>query len=382
MKIVYCLNSIRYLGGIQRVTIVKANALAEVPGNEVFIIVTDNTHGPQVHPLSPKVQLVDLGVNYYEDDWKSRWHVLKGIVVKRKEHKKRLAEALHRIQPDIVVSVGQSEKYMLTSIPGNWVKIRELHFTKTYRKLHASSFMGRVSAAFSDFYDYSYKIKQYDKIVLLTREDKETNWNSSDKIAVIPNPASFVSNVIAPLNNKKIITTGRLELPKNYVSLIRAFRLVADKHPDWVLEIYGEGSQRKELEALITELRLNRSVYLKGYTSNVQAALADASCFVLSSIFEGLPLVLVEAMFCGLPVVSYACPCGPKDIITEGVDGFVVPINDEKALAEKICYLIEYEDIRKEMGKAAQRKAEQYRIEPIVQQWMDLFNELLNKKRQ
>lgn len=380
MKIVYCLNSIRYLGGIQRVTIVKANALADVPGNEVSIIVADNTRGLLVHPLSPKVRLIDLGVNYYEDDWKSRWHVLKGIVVKRKEHKRRLAEALRRLQPDIVVSVGQSEKYMLTSIPGNWVRIRELHFLTTYRKIQAHTFKEKVSAACSDFYDYAYKIKQYDKVVL-TQEDKETNWDGSDRIAVIPNPATFVSGVTAPLTAHKIITTGRLEAQKNYASLIRAFRMVADKHPDWVLEIYGEGSQRKKLEALIKELRLDTSVLLKGYTSHVQAALAAASCFVLSSVFEGFGLVIVEAMAVGLPVISYACPCGPKDIISDGKDGFLIPVNDEKALAEKICYLMEHVEIRKEMGKAAQQKAKQYSIEHIVQQWMDLFNELLNKRR-
>ncbi|MBR6621513.1 MAG: glycosyltransferase family 4 protein, partial [Bacteroides sp.] len=90
MKIAYCLNSIRYLGGIQKVTIVKANALSEIPENEVYIIVTDNKEGVLLEPLSPKVKLIDLDINYYEDDYKSRWNVLKGIFIKRREHKKRL----------------------------------------------------------------------------------------------------------------------------------------------------------------------------------------------------------------------------------------------------------------------------------------------------
>ena len=111
MKIAYCLNSIRYLGGIQRVTIVKANALAEVPGNEVYILVTDNKNGILVHPLSPKVHLIDLDVNYYLDDWKSKWNILKGIFIKRHKHKKKLAQALHKINPDIIISEYDSDHY-------------------------------------------------------------------------------------------------------------------------------------------------------------------------------------------------------------------------------------------------------------------------------
>ena len=124
MRIAYCLNSIRYLGGIQRVTIVKANALADISDNEVYIIVSDNREGRIVHPLSPKVHLIDLAVNYYQDDWKSKWHVLKGIVVKRRKHKKKLAKVLHEINPDIVISVGQSEKNMIPAISGRWLKVR------------------------------------------------------------------------------------------------------------------------------------------------------------------------------------------------------------------------------------------------------------------
>ena len=129
MKIVYCLNSIRYLGGIQRVTVVKANALADLENNEVYIVVTDNKNGIITEPLSSKVHLIDLDINYYEDDYKSRWNVLKGIFIKRREHKKRLASVLNEIQPDIVISVGQSEKNMIPSIKGQWKTIREFHYT-------------------------------------------------------------------------------------------------------------------------------------------------------------------------------------------------------------------------------------------------------------
>lgn len=374
MKIVYCLNSIRYLGGIQRVTIVKANALAEIEDNEVFLIVTDNDRKALITtPLSDKVTLIDLQINYYEDDWKSRWNVWKGIFKKRLEHKRKLSIVLNRIQPDVVISVGQSEKYMLLEIPGQWKKIREMHYTKDYRQRLSNSLLEKLSSYISDYYDYRIKINQYDQIVLLTEEDKNNNWKGYKNTIVIPNPITIEANKVSTLNSKTVITSGRLEKQKNFISLIRAFKKVLSSHPDWTLEIYGEGSQRRELEEYIISSGLSTNVFLKGYTADIQNKMLSSSIFVMSSIFEGFGLVLIEAMEMGLPVISYACPCGPKDIITEGKDGFLIPMNDEDILASKINSLIENDSKRKEMGKEAKRKAETYQIENIIPLWMKLF---------
>lgn len=381
MKIVYCLNSIRGIGGIQKVTVVKANALAEISDNEVYVVVTDNKGGVLTEPLSPKVHLIDLDVNYYQDDWQSKWNVLKGIFIKRREHKKRLKAVLNEIQPDVVISVGQSEKNMIPSIKVNFVKIREFHYTKDYRMKHANSLLDKLMAIWGNLYDYIiFKTNGYDKIIILTNEDLYLNWKGYTNVSVIPNPSTFQSDRIASLESKKVVSVGRLSMPKNFVSLIRAFRWVVEKHSDWILEIYGEGPQKIELENLINQLNLTQNVYLKGYTSDVKGVMTDSSIFVLSSIFEGFALVLIEAMSCGLPVVSYACPTGPKDIITEGKDGFIVPVNDEKELARRICLLIEDENKRKVMGRCALEKSKQYQIGPIVQQWMKLFDELIKTK--
>lgn len=380
MKIVYCLNSIRHLGGIQKVTVVKANALAEIPSNDVFVVVTDNKDGVLTEPLSDKVHLINLDINYYQDDWKSKWHVLKGIFIKRKEHKVRLRKVLNEIQPDVVISVGQSEKNMVLDIKGKWAKIREFHYNKNYRFDHAKNIFSKSLAFISNVYDYKYRIKKYDKVILLTEEDKNTNWKNVHNISVIPNPSTFKSDKISLLNQKKVVSVGRLALPKNYSSLVRAFKKVVDKYPDWILEIYGEGPQEMELETLILELQLKQHVFLKGYSSNVGASISESSIFVLSSIFEGFALVIVEAMTCGVPVVSYACPCGPKDIIDDGVDGFLVSVNDEQSLADRICQLIKNEELRKKMGTAALEKAKKYEVDNIVNQWMDLFRELTLKE--
>ena len=321
MKIVYCTDSICYAGGIQTVTITKANALAEIEGNEVYIIVTDNKR-KEVQPINPKVQLIDLEINYYEDDYKSKLHVLKGIFVKRKKHKRKLKTVLNEIAPDIIISTGTSEKNFLhrIKIKSNPSKLREIHYIKNYRFLHAKGFFDKISAYVGDFIDYVLNINKYDNIVILTNEDKNRNWQNNNKVIVIPNSINTKDNKPSELKNKTVITAGRLTTPKNFSSLIKAWRNVADKYPDWQLHIWGEGGMYNELLTLIFELKLEKHVFLKGHTYNIQEEMSKASMFVLSSIFEGFALVLVEAMSCGLPVVSYNCPCGPADIISENKD--------------------------------------------------------------
>lgn len=380
MKIVYCLNSIRYLGGIQKITIIKANALAEIPGNEVYLIVTDNKDGIIQVPLSSKVNLIDLDVNYFADDWKGRWYTLKGIITKRHIHFKRLKNTLEQINPDIVISTGLSEKFILPKISGKWKLIRELHSNKNYRFDHAKNLYDKIKAYITNFYDYNITIKKYDKIIVLTNEDKELNWKESYNISVIPNPSTFTCDNVSELTNKNIISIGRLCPSKNYRSLITAFCDVVNEYPDWSLHIYGDGEEKQELNNLILNLRLEKNVFLEGHTLNIEKELTKASIFASTSLSEGFGLTLIEAMTCGLPVISYACPCGPKDIISDGVDGYLISVNDEKFLSRKLMHLIQNQQQRKAMGAAAIIKAKNYTIENIISQWMTLFSSLLEDK--
>lgn len=379
MKIVYCLNSIRGLGGVQRVTIVKANALADIDGNEVYMVVTDNKHSTLVMSLSPKVHLIDLDINYYRGD-RGRSKIANIIVYKQKmrKHRKALANFLNKLKPDIVVSVGGFEKYMLLSMrKRTWKVVREFHFVKNYRKDHCRTWFDRVQATLTDFYDFHFKENKYDKIVILTDEDKELNWKGWHNVAVIPNPVSFMCEEQAPLTYKNVAYAGRLDPIKNCGSMIRAFKSVVERHPDWTLKLYGEGNEYENLKKLIAELGLQSNVFLMGFSNDIQGAYLRASISLLSSLSEGFALVIVEAMECGLPVVSFQCPYGPKDLITEGKDGFLVPVGDEQMMADRICALIEDEDLRKRMGKAAKAKAQDYHLDKIIDKWMDLFRNLM-----
>ena len=381
MKIVYCTDSICYLGGIQNITITKANGLAQM-GHQVWIIVTDNKY-PPLHPVDPKVQVINLDINYFEDDWKSKFYVIKSILIKRKKHKKAIAKVLNDINPDVIISTGTSEKNFLPNIRLNStpIFIREIHNQKGYRLSHARSLFEKIMAIIGNWYDYSWNINKYDQIVILTNEDKELNWQNNSKVSVINNPVTFDTNIkTALLTNKKIITAGRLVYQKNHKSLINAWKIVNQKHPDWQLEIWGDGVLKNELSKLINTLGLNNKVLLMGYTNDIISRMLQASGCVLSSLYEGISLVLIEAMSCGLPVISYSCQCGPKDLIEHGKNGFLCEVNDETKLAEYICSIIEDDKLRIRMGQASKKKSEEFRIEKIATQWTNLFQTLINNK--
>ncbi len=380
MKIVYCLNSVCYLGGIQMVTVVKANALADIPGNEVYLVVSDNKSGNNLHEISPKVHLIDLDINYHVGD-KNRSYLFRLMVFlrKRSRHKIALNQVLMTLNPDIVISVGQAEKYMLLfNKQRTWKIIREFHSEKYYRVKHASSSFGRLKGRINDFYEFHFADKKYDRIVVLTQEDKDTNWRGWNNVEVMPNPVSFNCDTPSRVNEKLVVSMGRLHHVKNFSGLIRVFGQVVAKHPDWKLHIYGDGDLKEELQSQIDNSGLHDNVSLRGFTNDIKGVLCQSSIFAFSSLVEGFALVLVEAMECGVPVVSYQCPCGPKDIVTDGKDGFLVPLNDEKMLADRICQLIEDEELRLNMGVQAKVRAQYYHVEQIAERWVALFNEVIN----
>ena len=379
MRIVYVIDSVSEIGGIQSVTVQKANALAEIRGNDVWIIVSDCSHQGGF-TVSDKVHFVNLSVNYYEDDWKSEWHVLKGLLFKRRKHKKLLSRTLHEIKPDVVISTGTSEKFFILNIKGDWAIVREIHSIKDYRTVTATTFFQKILAIVGNFVDYKLAIRRYDKVVVLTNTELHLKWSTYGNVIAIPNPVMRVSRVASPLTSKRVVAAGRLVPIKDFSSLIRSFKLVADRFPDWKLDIWGEGPCKTALEEEIRGCGLFNCVILRGTTNSVQQEFISDSIFVCTSMIDGFGLVLLEAMSCGLPVVSYDCDYGPREIIDDGRNGFLVPVGDELALADRICSLIEDEGLRKQMGAAAFERSKDFSMDRIIGLWMDLFTGLLVKK--
>ncbi len=193
----------------------------------------------------------------------------------------------------------------------------------------------------------------------------------------IPNAIADPGDVRADLTQPVAVAAGRLVPSKGYDLLLRAWRKVVQVHPDWRLRIFGEGPARPKLERQLTRLGLADSVQLPGFTDHLDEELARGSFFVLSSRHEGLPMVIIEAMAVGLPVVSFDCPTGPRDLVGPE-EGFLVPNGKVVQLARAMTAMIDLGPGREVMGAAACSRSGQFRLPAITGRWEDLFDELAN----
>lgn len=221
--------------------------------------------------------------------------------------------------------------------------------------------------------------RRLDAHVSLTERDAEAYrelLGADADTRSIPNgvgePGVPPSTTVGPV----VVTAGRLSRQKGYDLLLTAWRDVVEEHPEWRLIIFGEGPQRRDLEILIDRLGITTHAELAGFNNRLPHEFAQASFFVLSSRFEGLPMVLLEAMSCGLPVVSFDCPTGPRDVVTPNVDGVLVPPEDVRALSSAMAAMIKLGPHRAQMGTAAHAKSLQYRMPAIAARWESMFEEL------
>jgi glycosyltransferase involved in cell wall biosynthesis len=169
-----------------------------------------------------------------------------------------------------------------------------------------------------------------------------------------------------------VIAVGRYTYQKGFDLLIQAWKLVNMRYPDWVLNIYGPGN-REDYQQMVEDLQLSEVLHCNEASPDIYARYAEHSIFVLSSRYEGFGLVIAEAMATGLPAVSFRCPCGPEDIITDHEDGLLVENGNIEALAEAICYMIEHPEERLQMAGNALLSVQRYREDAIMQQWINLF---------
>jgi glycosyltransferase involved in cell wall biosynthesis len=378
LKIVYCTPALYMAGGVERVLTLKANYFAEHFGYDITIILTGGKEKPLFYSLSEKINVVNLDIDF-EELWNCSF-VKKIFVYLKKQRlfKQRLTEELMRIRPDVTVSLLRREINFLNDIKDGSKKIGELHVNRAnYRNFEAGD-TNAIKHLFAKFWmrNLVKHLKCLDRFVVLTEEDK-ASWTELSNVQVIPDPLAFDIDQVSPLTNKRVIAVGRYVYQKGFDLLLQAWKTVEQQHPDWELAIYGMGD-RTPYEQIVTDLQIDRTrCHLYGSTSDIKAEYLNSSLFVFSSRFEGFGMVLIEAMACGLPVVSFDCPCGPKDIVRHNEDGLLVPSGDTELLADALHTMISDKSLCQKMAAAAIINAKRFQLDGIAQCWKAFFEDIL-----
>lgn len=373
MKVVYCIHFTHVAGGMQRVLTQKANYLAEVFGYEIVIVTTDQKKQAPFFPLSPRIVQYDLEVNY-SDNKGSFLKKYFTLLSKKRKHKAALEKLLQEIKADIVISMFDKEAPFLCDIRDGSRKVLEFHYSKYFRKYTSQGITWRILSYFLNRQDER-SAKKFDRFIVLTYEDRE-DWGKLPNMEVIPNPCAFKTACVADISSKQVIAVGRHCVQKGFDRLIDCWEIVHRVYPDWKLEIFGDGELRPLLQDRIDNLGLKDTVFLKPVTTHIKDEYLNSSIFVLPSRFEGLPLVLMETMECGLPPVAFTCKCGPKDLIENGVNGFLVENGDVRGLADTLMKLMANQDLRRNIGINAKQAMVKYTEESVMKMWDRLFREL------
>lgn len=379
MKLIYCTHSTCNPGGMERVLLNKVTYLSHLPGWEVAVVTTDQHQRPPFYPFPEKVRMTDLGINYSEDNEKGAWKKITGYLRKRKDHKRKLTALLLKEKPDIVVSLYPSESSFIPDIKDGSKKVLELHYCKFFRLQYGRrGLLGWIDKLRTRQDEQI--VRRFDKFVVLTNEDRGY-WGNLPNIEVIPNAAMHVSDAYSDVMNKRVIAVGRLDYQKGFDRLIQAWQLVrhTGKFTDWKLDIFGQGEWREMLQQMIDKAELQNTVCLNRPTKQIGEEYVKSDMLVMSSNYEGFPMVMIEAMACGLPVVSFDYKCGPKDIIQTGINGLLVPNGDIQALADAMMKVMEDEAYRKMLSLNARKVVDTYSEQAVMSQWIRLFTSITAK---
>jgi glycosyltransferase involved in cell wall biosynthesis len=380
MKIVYVIASLETSGGTERIISEKANYLADVFGYDISIICYGQSiSSTNFYNLSKKINQICFGLQPY---LQYQYKYLKRIWEKyifRSRIKKMLSSTVNKINPDILIGITHFRADFVCAIDSKAKIVIESHIPRTFiEKTYDNNNL--LINFYKKLYDLRYFNiieKRADIIITLTEGDHK-KWTKAKQLLTIPNFSNIHVHNIYDYRNKRVITIGRLFKEKGFDRLLDIWKSINDKHPDWQLDIYGDGVLKENLEYKIKSERILNAT-LRGITNNISKELSNSSICVAASYFEGFSLALLEAIKHGVPCIAFDCPYGPKTIIEDGKNGFLIEDGNISLYVEELCTLIECEQLRQQFSKAAIEKSKLFDTANIMSQWKELFEDLVSE---
>ncbi|SHL11214.1 glycosyltransferase family 4 protein [Flavobacterium chilense] len=361
MKLLYITQRANEEGGVQRVLSIKTNYLIEKFNYEVCIITQNRGDENLFFEFNKQIKFYDISLE-------------KNKIFNLLLYKRELEEYINTIKPDCIIVCDFALKSF--SIPmlvkTNIPIIFEAHGSR-FNEYRESLFLGFYSKFKYQFRNYC--ASKFSIFVALSNESLD-EWSVKNGF-VISNPLWMETKSISDLESKKIIAVARHSYEKGIDRLLQIWKLIVEKHPDWLLEIYGKQNDDLQLLNLVKKLKIEKSITFLNPVKDIHHKYKTASILVMTSRNEAQPMVLIEGMACGLPSVAYDCPVGPRTIIQDNKNGFLIEDGDKDSFVAKLTLLIEDRNLRMKMGEEAKKSVQKYNMELIMQQWKSLFESII-----
>lgn len=360
-------------------TSLKANWWVE-HGNEVWIVTANQGVEQDYYELHPSVvrKDFDIGFQLGIDNGNLLMKFVRKIG-KMRRYRRELEQFIYEVKPDIVVSTFTNDSDFLYKLKDGSKKVLEFHFShegfKSQMKYGSQTLKNKLLLTYR-LRKHERIARKYDAFVVLTHEDAEA-WKGYDNLHVIHNMLSFETPEVSTCMEKRVIAVGRLDFQKKFDRLVDIWALVNKECPEWRLDIFGQGPDKENLQKQIHSLGLENVITINPPTKQIGREYRQSSVFAMTSTYEGLPMTLLEAISYGLPCIAYSFPCGPRDIIEDGKNGYVIEEGNKETFAHRLVELMKNDELRQEMGSNAKESSRKYSVENIMEQWLALFSKMI-----
>lgn len=374
MKLLYVENTLANHGGIERVITDKLNWLVEYGGCEVCLLVANQGSHPIVFPLNPKVECHDLGIMFHQMYHYSGWKRYHLFFQRQQLFRQRMAAWIQSFSPDVIICTRLEYIPSIIKISSKIPVVFESHNTLLSYKSERNSFFRDCQIRWC-----LRAVKKIQMIVALTHNDALEWKKLNPRVQVISNVVHLNdTGKNSDCCSKSVMFVGRYTYQKDIPSLLHIWSMVSQRHPDWQLHVFGGyGSEQDKLQSQIRGMEMNIVVHEP--TSTIYEDYLRSSMLLMTSHYEPFGLVLPEAMSCGLPVIAFDCPYGPAEIITDGVDGFLIRDRSIEDYVDKVCLLMEDEKLRRRIGQNGVQSAQRYEANRVMPHWIVLFEQLNTK---